>query len=161
MLLGGLPLFVIALAAAVTVLFIGDTAPRTVMLVGASALLVGVGVTLIAISTGSATIFFVGAAIAGVGFGAGFQGALRSVLPLAHPHERAGVLSSVYVVCYLAMGLPAVVAGFLVVHGGGVLTTAREYGVTVMVLAALALLGLAVPHRRPGAVAAQPCVASA
>jgi len=45
------------------------------------------------------------------------------------------------VLSYLALGLPAVIAGFLAVHGG-VLTTAREYGVAVMVLAGLALLGL-------------------
>ena len=31
-------------------------------------------------------------------------------------------------ISYLAMGLPAVIAGVLVVHGGGVVTTAREYG---------------------------------
>ena len=32
-------------------------------------------------------------------------------------------------------------------HGGGVLTTAREYGLMVMVLAALALLGVLRPRR--------------
>jgi hypothetical protein len=39
------------------------------------------------------------------------------------------------------MGLPAVIGGFLVVDGGGLLPTAREYGAAVMVLAALALAG--------------------
>jgi hypothetical protein len=52
-----------------------------------------------------------------------------------------------YVVSYLAMGVPAVLAGFLVVDGGGVLATAREYGVGVMVLAALAFIGLAWAER--------------
>jgi MFS family permease len=97
-------------------------------------------------------VFFVGTAVAGVGFGGGFQGAIRSVLPLAAPHERAGVLSIVYVISYLALGLPAVIAGVVAVHGGGVLTTAREYGIAVMLLAALALLALArraVDQRRP------------
>lgn len=61
--------------------------------------------------------------------------------------ERSGLLSTVYVLSYLAMGLPAVIGGYLVVHGGGLLTTTREYGVAVMVLAALALLGLALPRR--------------
>ena len=45
---------------------------------------------------------------------------VRTVLPLAAPEERAGVLSTLYVVAYLAMGVPAVFAGFRVVHGGGV-----------------------------------------
>jgi hypothetical protein len=46
-----------------------------------------------------------------------------------------------YVIPYLAMGLPAVLAGVRVVHGGGILTTAREYGVAVVVLAVLAFGG--------------------
>ena len=41
------------------------------------------------------------------------------------------------------MGAPAVVAGYLVVHDGGLIHTAREYGIFVMVLAVLALTGLA------------------
>ena len=89
------------------------------------------------------------------GFGAGFQGAIRTVIPLAAPHERAGVLSIMYVVSYLAMGLPAVIAGFLVVHAGGVLTTAREYGVAVMVLAAVALVGVIRPRKAAQRAAAE------
>ncbi len=85
--------------------------------------------------------FFVGTAIAGAGFGGAFQGAIRSVIPLAAPHQRAGVLSVVYVISYLAMGLPAVIAGFLLVHEGDLLATAVQYGVAVMALTALALGG--------------------
>ncbi|SDI82626.1 Predicted arabinose efflux permease, MFS family [Frankineae bacterium MT45] len=145
--LGGAALFVLAAMAALTVLLLRNAPPHQVMLFGTVALLVGVAVTLLAIGNSSAAGFIAGTAIAGAGFGGGFQGAIRSIVPLARPHERAGVLSLVYVISYLAMGLPAVLAGFLVVHGGGVLETAREYGLAVMFLAALALLGLAVPRR--------------
>jgi hypothetical protein len=68
-------------------------------------------------------------------------------MPLAAPHQRAGMLSVVYVISYLAMGLPAVIAGFLLVHEGDLLATAVQYGAAVMVLAALALLGVARPAR--------------
>jgi hypothetical protein len=34
-------------------------------------------------------------------------------------HERAGLVSLLYVVSYLGLGGPAVLAGFGVVHGGG------------------------------------------
>jgi hypothetical protein len=51
------------------------------------------------------------------------------------------VLSLLYVVAYLAMGSPAVLAGLGVVHGGGLLATAREYSLAVMALAAAALIG--------------------
>ena len=144
--LGGLALFVLAGTGALTVLLLQRASPRTLLLLGTAALPLGVGITLLAITRNAAAAFFVGTAVAGVGFGSTFQGAIRSVLPLAAPHERAGVLSIIYVVSYLALGMPAVIAGFLVVHGVGVLTTAREYGVVVMVLAALALLGAIRPR---------------
>ncbi len=72
-------------------------------------------------------------------------------MPLAEAHERAGVLSVLYVVSYLGLGVPAVLAGFGVVHGGGLIATNRYYGVAVIVLAALALFGLL--KSRPGRAA--------
>ena len=75
-------------------------------------------------------------------------------MPLAAPHQRAGMLSVVYVISYLAMGLPAVIAGFLLVHEGDLLATAVQYGAAVMALAALALLGVARPARVAEAVPA-------
>ncbi|HEX4405269.1 MAG TPA: MFS transporter, partial [Polyangia bacterium] len=140
-LLGGLTLFVLAGSGALTVLAMRKRAAATFMIFGATVLLVGVGLTLVAAHVASGPLFFAGAVLAGMGFGAGFQGAIRTVLALTQPHERAGVLSVVYVVAYLAMGVPAVAAGFRVVHGGGLAGTAREYGVATMVLAALALVG--------------------
>jgi MFS family permease len=126
---------------------------RQLMMLGMGTLLAGVGVTVAAITAGSATVFLIGTAVAGVGFGAGFQGAIRTVLPLAAAHERAGVLSTMFVVSYLALGLPAVIAGYVVVHGGGLLASAREYAVAVMILAALAILALARRPRRAPATA--------
>jgi MFS family permease len=147
--LGGLSLFVLLGTAAVTVLTIRTTGPRSMMVLGVVALFVGVGTTLVAISQGSTAAFFAGTAVSGVGFGAGFQGALGTVLPCAAPHQRAGVLSVLLMVSYFALGVPAVIAGILVVEVGGVLTTAREYGVAVMVLAALALVALTRAHSGP------------
>jgi MFS family permease len=146
--LGGLSLFVLAAAGAITIYVVRALAPHHVMLLGAVALIVGVAVTLVSIDAGSTVLFFIGTAIAGVGFGGGFQGGLRTVVPLAQSHERAAVLSAIYVVSYLALGVPAVIAGVIVDHVG-VLTTAREYAVVVMVLAALALVGLVIRRREP------------
>ena len=145
--LGGLGLFVLAGVAAGSVLVLRNAPARAVMLTGIVGLIVGVAATLAAIGTGSTVGFFAGTAVAGVGFGSGFQGGIRTVMPLAAAHERSGVLSLLYVVSYLGMGAPAVVAGFLVVHVGGLLDTARAYGIAVIVLAGLALLGLR--RRRP------------
>jgi MFS family permease len=152
--LGGLSLFVLAGSGVVAVLVFQRQSARQLTLIGGVALLAGVALTLLAVDTRSTAGFFVGTAIAGIGFGGGFQGAIRSVVPLVAPHQRAGVLSVVYVVSYLAMGLPAVIAGVLLVHEGNLVSTTIQYGVAVMALAALALLGAL----RPGAVA-RPAVA--
>ena len=100
---------------------------------------------------GSVALFFAGSVIAGVGFGSGFQGGIRLVVPLAAAHERAGLISLLYVVSYLGLGVPAVLAGFGVVHGGGLIDTARYYGAAVIALAVLALFGLM--RSRPGRAA--------
>ncbi|MET7494921.1 MFS transporter [Streptomyces sp900116325] len=150
---GGLPLFVLAGSAGLAVLVLRGTSTRTVMLLGAGTLVTGVTITLVSIGPGTggaaaATGFFVGSAIAGFGFGSGFQGGIRMVMPQTQPHERAGVLSLLYVVSYLGLGVPAVIGGVLVVHGGGLLQTAREYGIAVIVLTAAALVGLLLSGRR-------------
>ena len=156
--LGSLSLFVLAASAVVAIIVLRRAAARTVMLFGILALIAGVAVTVIGVSLGSAAVFFAGSAIAGAGFGSGFQGGIRTVVPLAAAHERAGLVSLLYVVSYLGLGVPAVLAGFGVVHGGGLIDTARYYGAAVIVLAALALLGLL--KNRPGH-AAEPASASA
>ena len=83
LLCGGLALFVLAASGGVSVLLLRSAPSRMMMLVGTGALLVGVALTLLAITQTSAAMFFVGATVAGIGFGASFQGALRTVVPLA------------------------------------------------------------------------------
>ncbi|WP_328914118.1 MULTISPECIES: MFS transporter [unclassified Streptomyces] len=154
---GGLGLFVLAGSAALSVLLLRAVPARTVMVLGVVTLIVGVAVTLLAIGsgeggTGAEIGFFAGSAVAGFGFGAGFQGGIRLVIPQVRAHERSGVLSLLYVVSYLGMGVPAVIGGVLVVDGGGLLDTAREYGAAVIVLAGAALAGLLFGGRAPRAV---------
>jgi predicted MFS family arabinose efflux permease len=148
--LGSLSLFVLAGAAVVAIVALRRAAARTVILTGIAALIAGVAVTIAAVSLGSASVFFIGSAIAGVGFGSGFQGGIRLVVPLAAPHQRAGVVSLLYVVSYLGLGVPAVIAGYGVVHGGGLIDTARYYGAAVITLAVLALAGLLKTRARAG-----------
>jgi MFS family permease len=66
---------------------------------------------------------------------------VRTVVPLAAPHERAGVLSIVFIICYIAMGVPAVVAGWMVAEYGNMVATAQIFGAVIMALAGTALLG--------------------
>lgn len=139
--LGGLAYFALASSGAIAVLLTRERTPRFQTLFGTAAMLAGTGAIVTAVGHASVALLFVGTAAAGAGFGTSFQGAVRSVIAQAAAHERAGVLSLLYVVAYLAMGLPAVLGGLRVVHGGGLLATAHEFGLAVMVLAAIALLG--------------------
>jgi hypothetical protein len=140
--LGGLALFVLAASAGMSVLLLQERTPQQMMMVGAVSLLTGVALTVFALSHSAAVLFFLGTAVAGVGFGGGFQGAVRTVIPSAAPHERAGTLSVIFIICYLAMGVPAVAAGSMIARHVNIITTAEYFCAVVMALAAAALVGV-------------------
>jgi hypothetical protein len=140
--LGASSVTVLTVTAVSSVYLLRNVPARSVLVWGIAGLVGGVAITLIALGAGSVALFFVGTAVSGVGFGAGFQGGIRSVVPLAAPHERAGVLSLLFVISYLGMGIPAVAAGFGATDGLGLLGAARVYGIALIVLAGLALAGL-------------------
>jgi hypothetical protein len=56
-------------------------------------------------------MLLIGSVVAGIGFVGAFLGAVRSVMPLAEPHERSGLIAAFYIESYLANALPVVVAG--------------------------------------------------
>ncbi len=149
--LGGLALFVIAASGSAAVLVLHRRDKRSVLALGAAALAAGTAITLLAVARLSLAGFFAGSVIAGAGFGASFQGAIGTVVGRAAASERAGVLSVLYILSYLAMGVPAVIAGALVVETGDVLATTQIYGATIMALATLACVGSFA--RRPTALA--------
>jgi predicted MFS family arabinose efflux permease len=146
---GGLGLGILALIAAAATYVLRATPALRVMLIGTTTLLAGVAVVMLSLWVGSAPLFFVGTALAGIGFGAGFQGGIRLVAPLAHPDQRAGVLSVLFTVSYLGLGIPAVLAGLAVVHGGGLVTTSYDYGLAVILLALVATMNLIRVHNNP------------
>jgi MFS family permease len=139
---GGLGLGLLALIAAATTYLLRATPASQVMMIGTSTLIAGVGVVLCSLWIDSTALFFAGTAVAGIGFGAGFQGGMRLVAPLAHPDQRAGVLSALFIVSYVGLGVPAVLAGLAVVHGSGLMTTSYEYGLAVIVLGLIASINL-------------------
>jgi predicted MFS family arabinose efflux permease len=144
----GLGLGILAGVASLTTYLLRTTPPSRVMLIGTTALAAGVAAVLLAIWARSPAGFFAATAVAGVGFGAGFQGGIRLVAPLAAPDQRAGVLSVLYTVSYLGMGLPAVAAGVAFVHSGNLIATSYQYGAAVIALAAVAAVN---QLRAPGA----------
>jgi predicted MFS family arabinose efflux permease len=148
-LMSGLAMFAFAGSAGLATLLTRERTPRSLILLGAASLMAGVAMSIAAATVGSTMLFFLGSAVAGSGFGIGFQGAVRTIIAVTTPHQRAGVLSVVFVISYLSMGVPAIAAGYLVTHHGSIVSTTAVFGAAVMALAAMSML---MTLRRPGQI---------
>lgn len=140
-LIGGALVAVLTLSGALSIYTLRNRAATTMLRLGASLLVLGLGLVLTAVHTASLPWFFIGTLITGSGFGAGFLGALRSIMPLALPHERAGLMSAFYVLSYLAFSLPSLLAGNLT-RIFVLIPTTDGYGAVLIVMAVGALAGL-------------------
>jgi MFS family permease len=123
--------------------------PSAVMLGGCLVLIVGALVTFASIETGTSAVLFVGTAIAGLGFGPAFMGAYRATVATATADDRTGLITAIYIVSYLATGIPTVLAGIATSHYG-LRKTALVYLVAVVVLAAVAVSRLLARQTAPG-----------
>ncbi|MHC8343083.1 MFS transporter [Pseudomonas sp. RT6P73] len=140
-LIGGATVAVLTVTGALMIYTLRSRPADKVLRVGASILPVGVALILLAVHSASLPLFFIGTLVAGCGFGASFLGSLRSVVPMALPHERAGLMSAFYVLSYLAFCLPSLLAGNLT-RAFGLVTTTDGYGAVLIVLSVGALLAL-------------------
>jgi predicted MFS family arabinose efflux permease len=141
---GGALIATLVTSGAAAIFAVRARPPRAVLLGSAATLAAGLAATLAGVQAHAAWAFFGGTLVAGLGFGAGFNGAVRSLVPLAAPHERAGLMASFFVLSYLAFAVPAIAAG-IATGRVGLKTTALCYG---GLLVALALAALAASLRR-------------
>jgi hypothetical protein len=134
----------LTLSGVISIVALRNRAPHALLVSGAFVLTAGVAITLAGVYVGSAATMLAGAIIAGLGFGGGFSATMRTVMPLAAPAERAGLLATFYVESYLAFAVPAMLAG-LAAPIFGLTKVAYVFGGIVMVLAiasaALTMLG--------------------
>ncbi|WP_206444026.1 MFS transporter [Nocardioides turkmenicus] len=135
--LQGLAIGALAGAGAVAAYVFRNRSARATTLYGTAALAVGTVLSLLALLSGSSTAYLVAVVVAGTGFGTAFFGILRSIMPLLPAHERAEVFAVIFIVSYLAFGVPAVVAGLLTPEIGLAATT-YIYGAVVVLLSATA-----------------------
>ena len=140
-LIGGGLVAVVTLCGAVMIYSLRAHAADRIMRLSAVLLAAGVALLLVAVQSASLWLFFVASVIAGLGFGGGFMGSVRSIVGLALPHERAGLMSAFYVLSYLAFCVPALLAGNLS-RTFGLVATTDGYGAVLIVLALSALVGL-------------------
>lgn len=140
-LLGGALVATLTLSGAAAIYTLRNAQAEQTLRLGTMLLALGVGLVLVASNNGLLALFFIGTVVAGCGFGAGFLGAVRSVMPLAHAHERAGLMATFYVLSYLAFCVPAIGAGFMV-REFGLIATSNGYVAVQLALCGLALLGM-------------------
>lgn len=140
-LIGGGLVAVLTMSAALMIYSLRNRSADRLLRLGAVLLAVGVALILSAVHAGSLPLFFVATLIAGSGFGTGFLGAVRSVVPLALPHERAGLMSAFYVLSYLAFCVPSLLAGNLI-RSVGLIATTDAYGALLIGLTLSALVAL-------------------
>ena len=149
-LITGLGVFALAGSGAVAQLVFGRTAPWLGTAVGSLALAVGMLSIVLAASTETTALFWIGAIVGGAGFGVAFLGGLRALSSAIPPQHRAEVMSAFYIVAYLAISVPAIIAGVLVTPLG-LESTFEIFGSAIAALA----VGVAFEayRTRPAAVA--------
>jgi len=134
-----LPLFALLAAATATTIVLRRLNGRAQTIIGAGAMLAGLGITVAAIESGSTWLYLVASAVAGVGFGAGFQGPMRSMAPQAAEDQRPALLSAIFLVAYAGLGVSAVIPGALISSGAALTAVTSGLAVALAVLTAPAL----------------------
>ena len=148
-LVAGVGVFVLAGTGAVAQVVFGRAAPWRGAVGGSLALAAGMLVIVAGVAAGSGTLYLVGSAIGGAGFGVAFLGALRGLSAVIPPDHRGAVMSAFYVVAYGALSLPAILAG-LIVTSFGLRPTFELFGSIVAALALVVAFEAWRTRPRPG-----------
>lgn len=135
-----LGLFVFASVASLSTIVMHGASGRRLTVTGAATMIAGLGITILGVELDSLTLYFIASAVVGIGFGTGFQGPIRILVPLVGPAERHGLMSAVFVVAYLGMAIPAVICGALVSGGAALTTVAVAVSIALAVLSGGALI---------------------
>lgn len=155
-LVAGLVVALLPGAAALACVVLRTMAPLPMMLLGSVSLVIGTLMTLPALLMPSTALLLAATVVAGVGFGTAFFGAFRMLAQTAAHEKRAQLFSAVYVVCYLANSVPAIVAG-LIIPSAGLRDTAIGYVSAVTALALLSIpFGLSALRRTRNAASSRP-----
>lgn len=135
----GLGVAILTGVGAITAFILRRRSPRTITIFGTAALAVGTALSLGALALGSLPAYLIAAGVTGMGFGTAFSGVIASLAPRIPATERADTFAMIFLLAYLAFGVPAVIAGMLVgVVGLGAVCVG--YGVVVIALSVLALV---------------------
>jgi MFS family permease len=139
---GGLVILMLIGTGAIAAVLTRSLGPSKVLVRGPVMIVVGVGLTLLAIALPAPPLLYVGSAIAGIGLGPALSTFLRTVTPATPPERRGGLLSATYVVVYVSFSVPAVLGG-AAVGLYGLRSTTIAYGLIVIALALMSSVAVA------------------
>lgn len=122
-LMGGLTIFVLFGVGALAQIGLQRLPAQRAVLIGSSATVVGVALIDYAFFEASPAAFFASSAALGFGFGLSLKGAFQIMAGLTSVEERAQVISAAYIVIYLSLGIPAILAGLGSTYFGLQVTT--------------------------------------
>ena len=128
----GVTVFIEPGAAAVIGFVLGRVTARRTILIGGAAVFLGTAIIVAGIGLEVLPLIWLGGIIGGVGFGASFSGSLRILGPFAQANQRAELFAAVFLVAYLAFGIPAIILGQLVAPFGLLATVIGFGGVTLV-----------------------------
>lgn len=146
----GMVVALLALSGVAAIAVVRHQNPHRALALGTIAMIPGALLILAGVMSGSLTLLLSGSVFGGIGLGAGFLGAIKSVAPLAAPHERAGLMAVFYIESYLANALPAMSAGLLV-QAVGLKITAEVMSLLVLGLSVIAAIAARRIGRRQAA----------
>jgi len=144
--IGGVVVAALTLSGGIAILALRLRHSRQILMIGTTVLSLGVAVTLWGVHRHSIPWMLAGTLIAGFGWGGGFFGSMRAVMPLAEAHERGALLAALYVESYLAFSLPAIAVGFAAPLLG-LEAASYIYGGAVIVLSLISLAAAMAAHR--------------
>jgi predicted MFS family arabinose efflux permease len=113
---------------------------------GVAILIAGMAIIAASAIPASLAIAIVGAVLVGAGSGIAQMSAMHSVQHLAPIHARGSVMSTYVTLCYLALSVPVIIAGFAA-EAFDLSTVTAWYVVALVAVSAVALVFLRSAHR--------------
>jgi MFS family permease len=142
------------MVAAITAVATSTMKARAAMLTGAALLIPAVGLLVLAQVLHSLVILAVGIGVTGIAAALGYRGSLQVINEIAPKEQRAEVISSFAIVCFIGNGVPVIGVGILSAISSPEIATASLAALTGL-LAVIALateIGRSRKHRLEPAV---------
>ncbi|SDH51106.1 MFS transporter [Agrococcus jejuensis] len=127
--------------------FAGRGRPQTPLVIGILVFVVAIAGVVAGVRLGSVPVYFTAAAIAGLSGGVIATAGNRLLLPTARPEQRAGLLSTIFLICYASAAVPGLAAS-AIAETFALDDIAVGYGLLVALTGALSLGTLALLARR-------------